>query len=116
MPIFRHEESDINSFKMFVSQLYVNGNAKQVEIVRAFGVNPLAVKRWVKRYTEGGPEVFYKPRKVRSATVLTKEKLNEIQNHLDQGLPVSKISALVSVKKDTIYKAIKKGKLRKKKL
>lgn len=113
MPIFHHPADDISSFKMFVSQLYLNGNVKQSEIVKAFGVSSRAVKRWVKRYKEKGPEDFYKPRAVRSATVLTPEKLEEIQDYLDSGMALSDISDLLTVKKDTIRKAIQAGRLRK---
>ncbi len=45
MPVFTHEVSDINTFKMIVSQFYINGTAKQVDLVRAFGINPLSLKR-----------------------------------------------------------------------
>jgi hypothetical protein len=34
---------------MVVSQFYINGSAKQVEIVNAFGIKPLALKRSVKK-------------------------------------------------------------------
>jgi len=67
MPVFLHRFDDLASFKMIVSQFYINGNAKQVEIVRAFGIQPLALKRWVKKYREEGPGGFFntrrKPRK-----------------------------------------------------
>lgn len=50
MPIFMHSESDIDSFRFITSQLIMNGNCKQVDIVNCFGVSPISVKRWVKRY------------------------------------------------------------------
>ena len=59
MPIFQHPEDDIRSFRLFTSQLVVNGNAKQVEIVNAFGVSEISVKRWVKRYREEGSQGFF---------------------------------------------------------
>lgn len=60
MPVFSHQVDDLASFRMIVSQFYVKGNAKQVEIVKAFGIKPLALKRWVKKYREeGGPKAFY---------------------------------------------------------
>jgi transposase-like protein len=59
MPVFVHDLSDTASFQMIVSQFYLNGNAKQVEIVKAFGIHALALKRWVKKYREGGPRAFY---------------------------------------------------------
>jgi transposase-like protein len=30
-----------------------------MDIVRAFGIKPLALKRWVKKYREEGPGGFY---------------------------------------------------------
>ena len=33
-PIFMHKEDDIASFKVITSQLYINGAAKQAEIVK----------------------------------------------------------------------------------
>ena len=59
MPVFIHDVDDTASFQMNVSQFYINGNAKQIEIVRAFGINALSLKRWVKKYRETGPKAFY---------------------------------------------------------
>lgn len=52
MPIFMHNQSDIDSFRYITSQLIVNGNCKNKEIVNCFGVSDISVKRWVKRYKE----------------------------------------------------------------
>lgn len=59
MPIFQHPEDDYASFRLFTSQLVVNGNVKQMDIVRAFGVSKVSVKRWVKKYRERGAEAFF---------------------------------------------------------
>ena len=59
MPIYQHPESDIRSFRLYTSQLVINGNVTQSEIVKAFGVSPISVKRWVKRYRERGAEGFF---------------------------------------------------------
>jgi len=59
MPVFQHDENDYASFRLFTTQLVINGNATQAEIVRAFGVSPSSVKRWVKKYREEGPEHFF---------------------------------------------------------
>ncbi len=48
MPIFSHDVNDIKTFRMFTSQLYVNGSVEQYEIIRAFGVSQSSVKRGVK--------------------------------------------------------------------
>jgi len=85
MPVFSHDEDDLDTFRMISSQFYVNGNATQAEICRAFSVNPINVKRAVKKYREQGAAGFYKPRNTRAATVLTPEVLTEAQRLLDQG-------------------------------
>lgn len=59
MPIYQHPEEDIRSFRLFTSQLVVNGTAKEVEIIKAFGVSDTSVKRWVKRYREEGAQGFF---------------------------------------------------------
>lgn len=59
LPVYRHDENDLAFFKMTVCQLYINGAAKQVELVKAFGLNALSLKRWVKQSREEGPQVFF---------------------------------------------------------
>ncbi|NCU31566.1 MAG: helix-turn-helix domain-containing protein [Candidatus Moranbacteria bacterium] len=39
--------------------MVVNGNATQTEIVRAFGVSSISVKRWVKKYRTEGARGFF---------------------------------------------------------
>jgi hypothetical protein len=60
MPVFQHHEGDYNSFRQFTSQLVVNCNCTQAEIVRAFNVSPISVKRWVKKLREEGNNSFFK--------------------------------------------------------
>ena len=48
MPVFSHDKDDIQAFRMITSQFYVNGNATQSQIARAFGVTLVSVKRAVK--------------------------------------------------------------------
>src|SRR5438876_3524581 len=38
LPVFHHDEEDVGSFRMFTSQMIVNGTVKPKEIVKAFGV------------------------------------------------------------------------------
>ena len=59
MPVFQHPEGDLKSFRLFTSQLVVNGNCKQIDIVNAFGVSKISVKRWVKKYREEGADAFF---------------------------------------------------------
>ncbi|MFO7869240.1 MAG: helix-turn-helix domain-containing protein [Bacteroidales bacterium] len=59
MAIFQHPEDDYSSFRLFTSQLVVNGNVTQMDIVRAFNVSTISVKRWVKKYRKNGAEAFF---------------------------------------------------------
>lgn len=74
MPIFMHNENDIDSFRYITSQLIANGVCKQKDIVNCFGVSLVSVKRWVKRYRESkelgdftskkkGPQTLSSPKK-----------------------------------------------------
>jgi transposase len=112
MPIFSHHIRDIRSFRLICSQLIVNGVVSQSEIVHAFGVSKISVKRYVKLYREEGPGGFYKPRKTRSETVLTGEVLRQIQQRLDIGDSVGMICKEMKLKRDTVNKAIRKGRLK----
>jgi hypothetical protein len=64
LPVFHHHEEDVHGFRMFTSQMIVNGTVKPKEIVRALGVPMVTVKRYVKVLRERGAEGFYiaKPR------------------------------------------------------
>src|SRR5713226_4539715 len=48
LPVFQHETGDVQSFRLFTSQLIQQGSASQTEIVEAFGVPRITVKRYVK--------------------------------------------------------------------
>ena len=59
MPVYQHPEHDLESFRFYTSQIVVNGNATQAEIVKAFGVSSISVKRWVKKYRKEGARGFF---------------------------------------------------------
>lgn len=59
LPVFRHAEEDVRAFRMITSQMIVNGTVKRKEIVRAFGVPMVTVKRYVKLMRERGTAGFY---------------------------------------------------------
>ena len=46
LPVFVHEKSALATFRLFSTQLIINGNATQAEISRAFGVPLVTVKRY----------------------------------------------------------------------
>ncbi len=63
MPIFQHAENDYESFRQITTQFVVNGNCKQMDIVRCFKVSKISVKRWVKQYGKKGNPSFFKKKK-----------------------------------------------------
>jgi len=111
MPVFIHDSDDHRAFKMITAQFCVNGNTKPVEISRAFGVPAINIKRAVKRYREHGIEGFYGPRKSRGASVLTEAVLTEAQQLFDEGLDRSEVAVRIAVKRDTLSKAVRAGRL-----
>ena len=111
MPIFSHAENDLKTFRMITSQFCVNGNAKQAEICRAFGVTPISVKRSVKLYRARGVQGFYDPRKTRGAAVLTEDVLAEVQRQLDSGDVIPEIAKKLQLKPNTLDKAVRGGRL-----
>jgi len=111
MPIFNHAEGDIRNFRMFTSQLVVNGNCRQVDIVRAFGVSPISMKRWVKTYRKEGTAGFFKQPRRRGSHVLTPEVVKQAQELLSQGVSRSETAKQLNVKLDTLSKAIRSGRL-----
>ena len=113
LPIFSHAESDTASFKMITAQFYINGHVKQMDIVRAFGVSAISVKRAVKRYQEEGPQGFYTEKKTRGPVVLTDSVMEQAQRLLNEGLEPSEVADQLSIKRDTFSKAIRAGRLHK---
>ncbi|MCP4208131.1 MAG: helix-turn-helix domain-containing protein [Shimia sp.] len=113
MPVFIHDEQDIATFRMITAQFCINGNATQADISRAFGVTLISVKRAVKRYREKGVSGFYEEAKRRGPAVLTEAVLTEAQERLDEGLDTSEVAEQLAVKRDTLAKAIRAGRLHK---
>jgi len=70
-PVFSHAEDDRKTFRMFSAQLVYQGQCKQSEIVRTFGVSRNSVNRSLNKYQEGGANAFFAPRKGRGGSILT---------------------------------------------
>ncbi len=113
LPVFTHAEQDIRTFRMITAQLCINGSAKQADIARAFGVTLISVKRAVKLYREKGVSGFYEQPKRRGPAVLTAEVLKQAQERLDEGLEISEVAEQRGVKRDTLAKAIRAGRVHK---
>jgi transposase-like protein len=112
LPVFTHAIDDTPSFRMFTSQLYINGSASQAEICRAFGVSKISVLRSVKLYREKGMAGFFAPRNCRGPAVLTPPVLDQVQNLLNGGSSITSIADELGLKTDTLHKAVRSGKLR----
>jgi hypothetical protein len=110
-PVFTHHKDDLRSFRMYTSQLIVNGSATGAQIQRAFGLPAVTVKRYVKQFREKGIDSFFAPKVHRGATVLTDDVLKKAQDLFDDGLSRNEVSVKLGVKPDTIRKAIAAKKL-----
>ena len=113
VPVFQHAEGDVQSFRMFTSQLIASGTVKPKEVVRTFGVPMITVKRYVRLYRDHGAKGFYeaKPRHS-SASVLKGEVLEQAQGLLDEGRSVPEVAEDLGVLANTLHKAIRAGRLR----
>lgn len=116
MPVFSHAADDVASFRLFTSQLIVNGSATQAQVSRAFGVPLVTVKRMCRKLREEGAKGFFAPRPPAKGHKLTPELLIEAQALLDVGLGIPAIGAALGVLPNTLHKAIGYGRLEKKDL
>jgi transposase len=110
-PVFSHHESDKASFRLFTSQMVVNGNATQSEIVKAFGISSISMKRYVKKYREKGARAFFEKPRGRSATVLTDEVLQGAQTMLFEGKSIQDIADEFEINILTLRKTVSEGRL-----
>jgi hypothetical protein len=97
---------------MFTGQLCHQGTCTQAQIRRCFGVSKNSVLRSVAKYQEEGVEGFYRPRRVRGASVMTAEVIAQAQRGLDLGRSRREVAEEVGVPYDTLRKAIRQGRLR----
>ena len=111
MPVFSHPETDRASFRMFTSQLVVNDNCTQAEIVRAFGISAISMKRYVKQYRQGGAAGFFRGRAARQPRVLTPAVLQKARAMMQQGQGRNEVARALGLKSDTLRKAIKAGRI-----
>lgn len=115
LPVVSHALADSASFQLHTSLFIANGLASQGQICRAFGVSISSVKRACKILREKGPQGFFVPPARKKGHKLTPEKLVQVQELLDAGWDVSRIAPEVGVFGNTIHKAIRAGRLSKKK-
>ncbi len=97
---------------MFTALLICEGQCKQSDIIRVFGVSSSSVKRSVKKYRTGGTSAFYAPRAVRTGgTVLNKQRIANAQELLNLDYSRQQVAEQLGIKYDTLRKAINQGRL-----
>jgi hypothetical protein len=111
LPVYTHDAKDVKSFRMFTSQLYLEGKVKQADLVRVFGVSAISLKRAVKLFQKAGPGGFWRPRAVRGPSVLTRSALEQAQARLDEGRDLREVAEELGIKFDTLNKAVRDGRL-----
>lgn len=112
LPVGAHETSDVASFRLYASMMCDSGACKLVEVERAFQVSAISVKRALKLYRAEGARGFFRDRRTpRGSPVMTAERLKEIQGLFDEGMELRDIALKLDLKQDTIYRAVKAGRL-----
>lgn len=111
LPVFQHAEDDLQSFRLFTSQLIDMGAVRQVDIVNAFGVPLPTVKRYLKLLRDHGPKSFFAAPNRRSAPVLKGEARQTAERLIEEGRSVPEVAEASGVKANTLHKAIRAGRL-----
>ena len=111
LPVFTHAQNDLASFRLFTSQLIVQGSATQGHIAKAFGVPLVAIKRATKLYRERGSAGFFVPKARREGSKLNAQRLEQARALLVQGQPLPVVSRQTGVLTDTLRKAVAAGRL-----
>jgi transposase len=111
LPVFTHHKNDLASFRLFTSQLIVQGGATQGHIAKAFGVPLVAIKRATKIFRQRGSAGFFVPSARREGTKLDSQKLEQARGLILQGHRLVVVSQQTGVLIDTLRKAIKAGRL-----
>lgn len=111
LPVFTHHKDDVQAFRLFTSQMIESGSCKTGDIVRAFGVPTVTVKRALKCLRDHGSKGFYVLPKKKSASKLTVEVSQQAQALLDAGHDVPEVGRKLGILPNTIHKAIRAGRL-----
>jgi hypothetical protein len=113
-PVFHHHIDDRASFDMINSQFYSTGKATQAEICKAFGIPKIRMKRAAKIYRDHGIHGFYSKEVNSKSRIITPEIKEKVEEMLLQGLKLKDIANKLELKYDTLYRAVREGKIKKK--
>jgi len=111
LPVFTHAKNDLASFRLFTSQLIMEGAATQGHIAKAFGVPLIAIKRATKMFRQRGAAGFFVPPPRREGTKLDAGKLEQARGLILGGSALREVSQQTGVLVDTLRKAIRAGRL-----
>jgi transposase len=115
LPVYTHAVDDLAGFRFYTTQLIVNGTATQGEIARAFGVPLTTIKRYTRKFRQGGARAMFAPVARRSGSKLDAARLAQAQQMLDEGLEVPEVSRGLGVLATTLHKALSSGRLQRRK-
>jgi hypothetical protein len=102
LPVFSHAKTDLASFRLFTSQLIVEGSATQGHIAKAFGVPVIAIKRATKIFRVRGATGFFVPRARREGGKLDGAKLEQARGLILGGSRLVEVSQRTGVLVDTL--------------
>jgi hypothetical protein len=112
LPLFRHAADDRRSFDMISSQFVVNGTCREVDLIQAFGIAPIRIKRAVRQCREQGPGSFFVDRRGgKKSHVMTDEVIAEAERLLAGGAGRSAVAKELGIHPDTLRKAIGSGRV-----
>lgn len=114
LPIHVHDKDNVKRFFFFLCSLIDSGRCKATQAAIVFNINKDAIYQYLKIYREQGEEAFFqafekKPRKQK----IHGEKLQRIQQMLDNGMSNYAIGKKENISEGTIRYALKEGKLKK---
>lgn len=114
MPIYSHEENELNKFRYTTSNFIERGLCKGTDIQRIFHVSIDSIRRWKKKFKEQGEAVFFNEDKRRGQShKLLPDVLDRIQIKLDKGGSVNSIAKGEHISEGSIRYAINLGRLKK---
>jgi hypothetical protein len=109
--IGRHRRDEQDQYRLEIARMCAVCGVRQSVMARATGLHPNTVMAYVSRLLEHGSASFFVPSPVRGGSVLTAERLRECQRRLDEGRSRSETARLCGVRKNTLDKAVRDGRL-----
>lgn len=91
LPLFHHPADDTISFRIVTSQMILSGAVRERDILRAFPVPRITVRRSVAKLRDEGIASFFQDRRRGYATVLKAEVRQRAQQLLDEGKKMPEI-------------------------